>query len=61
MRKKGFKGKCEKISLSKSKEICRTYNLEYRIRVFETTRRFKNADGTQVKKKYKNAWKVERI
>lgn len=26
MRKKGFKGKCEKISLSKSKEICRTYD-----------------------------------
>lgn len=37
------------------------YNLEYRIRVFETTRRFKNAEGTQIKKKYKNAWKVERI
>lgn len=37
------------------------YNLEYRIRVFETTRRFKNADGIQVKKKYKNAWKVERV
>lgn len=26
MRKRGFKGKCEKISLSKSKEICRTYD-----------------------------------
>lgn len=37
------------------------YNLEYRNRVFETTRRFKNAEGTQIKKKYKNAWKVERI
>lgn len=37
------------------------YKLEYRIRVFETTRRYKNEDGTQYKKKYKNAWKVERI
>ena len=26
MRKKGFKGRCEKKSLSKSKEICRTYD-----------------------------------
>lgn len=37
------------------------YNLEYRIKVFETTRRLKNADGIPFKKKYKNAWKVERI
>ena len=27
MRKKGFKGRCEKKLLSKSKEICRTYDL----------------------------------
>jgi len=26
MRKKGFKGRCEKKSLSKSKEVCRTYD-----------------------------------
>ena len=26
MRKMGFKGRCIKISLSKSKEICRTYD-----------------------------------
>lgn len=26
MRKMGFKGRCQKISLSKSKEICRTYD-----------------------------------
>ena len=26
MRRKGFKGRCEKKSLSKSKEICRTYD-----------------------------------
>ena len=26
MRKKGYKGRCEKKSLSKSKEVCRTYD-----------------------------------
>lgn len=26
MRKRGYKGRCQKISLSKSKEICRTYD-----------------------------------
>lgn len=26
MRKTGYKGRCQKISLSKSKEICRTYD-----------------------------------
>jgi len=26
MRKKGFKGRCEKQVLSKSKEVCRTYD-----------------------------------
>jgi len=26
MRKKGFKGRCEKRVLSKSKEVCRTYD-----------------------------------
>lgn len=27
MRKKGYKGRCEKKSLSKCKEVCRTYDL----------------------------------
>lgn len=37
------------------------YNLNYRIRVFETSRRYTDEAGISKKKKYKNAWKIDRI
>lgn len=55
------KGKPVKSANALNALFANEYKVNYRIRVFATTRQYKNENGESCKKKYKNAWKVERI
>ena len=42
-------------------EIFKELNIPYKVVCFETTRRIQDKLGKTVKKKYKAAWRIERV